>query len=402
MAVYVYTARDPGAAAVQGTISAASPREARDRLRAQGLAVREMAERQAAGARGRLERFLTRRQAAKVTPFLQELATLLAAGIPLVQALDTVARQHRAGRFQRAVMLLREHVAAGGGLAEAMGEQPELFDELAQSIVEVGERSGRLEDALHRLVQFRRRAAGLKNRLASALLYPALVLAVGAAVSVFLMTHVVPRLLNVLAETGGGLPLPTLVVKACSDFLLAWGWLLAVAALAIGVAARAALHTERGQRFAHGLQLRAPVVGELARKQGIGRMAEVMAALLQSGLPFVQAAAVTRRTLKNRILRDALEACERAVYAGRDIAGALERTGAFPPVVVQIFAVGQASGKLESMLESLASDYETQVEIAANRLTSVLEPLLLIFLALTVGLIAFATILPIVQAGKVL
>ena len=391
-----------GADVVRGTITADSPREARDRLRAQGLAVRDM--RQQASGRGEsaLRRYLARRQAGKVTAFLQELATLLAADIPIVQALDTITRQHRAGRFQRAIMLLREHVAAGGGLAEAMAEQPELFDELCRHIVEVGENAGTLEGALERLVAFRRRAAGLKNRVASAMIYPCIVLAIGVAVSLFLMTYVVPRLLTVLAESGRALPWPTMVVKGASDLLLQWGWLLVVGALATAGAIHAVLRTETGRRGWDRLQLRIPVFGELIRKQAIARMAEIIATLLRSGLTFVRALQIARRTITNRVLRDALETCEARVGAGRDIAHALERTGAFPPLVIQIFAVGQASGRLEEMLGNLAGDYETQVDISANRLTALLEPVMMILLAVTVGFIAFATILPILEAGDVL
>jgi type II secretory pathway component PulF len=152
----------------------------------------------------------------------------------------------------------------------------------------------------------------------------------------------------------------------------------------------------------HRSQLRLPLLGDLIRKQAIARMSMVMAVLLKSDLPFVRAVRIAQRTVNNRVLRDALVTCENAVVAGRDISVALEHTGAFPPLVIQVFAVGQASGRLEEMLEDLASDYDTQVEIATNRLTTLLEPLMMILLAIVVGFIAFATILPILEAGDVL
>jgi type II secretory pathway component PulF len=148
--------------------------------------------------------------------------------------------------------------------------------------------------------------------------------------------------------------------------------------------------------------LRIPLLGDLIRKQAIARMSMVMATLLRSDVMFVRAVRIAQRTVNNLVLRNALVECENAVYAGRDIAAALEHTRAFPPLVIQVFAVGQASGRLEEMLENLAADYDTQVDIASGRFTALLEPILMVLLAISVGFIAFATILPILEAGDVL
>lgn len=403
MAVYAYTATAAGSGAslVRGTIHADSPRQARDQLRAQGLSIREVNEQTATPRQRRLGRYLVRRQAGQVTGLLQEMATLLAAGIPLLEALDTITRQH-AGRFKQAIMLLRDHVAAGGSLAEAMSQQPMLFDDLCVNIAEVGENAGTLDAVLARLVDFRRRSATLKNRVVSALMYPLIVLSVGVVVSLFLMTYVVPNLLEVLLESGKPLPFATVVVKAISEALLHWWWAIAIGVLAMVGGLSTFLRTDFGRMQWHRLQLRIPLFGDLVRKQSIARMAMVMATLLDSGLVFVKAVQIAQRTVNNRVLREALVACEQAVYAGRDIAAALEKTQAFPPLVIQVFAVGQASGRLEEMLANLAADYDTQVDITAGRLTSLLEPIMMILLAIAVGFIAFATILPILEAGDVL
>jgi len=402
MAVYSYIAvGDMDAAQVRGTITADSPRQARDQLRAQGLRIRDVVEQQAGRQASHWSRYLLKRQSGQVTGLLQEMSTLLAAGIPLLEALDTITRQHT-GRFKQAILLVRDHVAAGGSLAEAMQQQPELFDSLCINIIEVGENAGTLDTSLQRLVTFRRKSATLKNRVTSAMIYPCIVLAVGVAVSIFLMTFVVPNLLNVLLDSGKELPLATVIVKGMSDVLLGWWWALLLGVAAAVFAVNAVLRSDRGGMAWHRAQLRIPLLGELIRKQSIARMSMVMATLLKSDLPFVRAVKIAQRTVRNRVLRDALIACEHAVYAGRDIADALERTDAFPPLVIQVFAVGQASGRLESMLEELATDYDTQVEIASSRLTALLEPIMMILLAITVGFIAFATIMPILEAGDVL
>ena len=403
MAVYAYIAAagGRGAAPVRGTITADSPRQARDQLRARGLSIREVTEQFPVRGKGAFGRYLAGRQAGKVTGFLQEMATLLGAGIPLTESLGTISRQHE-GRFQRSVMLLRDHVEAGGGLADGMSKQPALFDELCRNIVEVGENAGTLDVALGRLVGFRRRSAKLTNRVASALMYPCIVMTAGIGLSVFLMTYVMPNLLSVLKDSGKPLPMATLVVEAISGFLLNWGWALALGIVAGAVGLGAVLRTKRGRAAWHRMQLRIPLMGDLIRKQAIGRMCMVLAALLHSDLVFVKAVRIAQRTVRNIVLADALEACEQAVLAGRDISVALEKTRAFPPLVIQVFAVGQASGKLDVMLEDLAADYDTQVDISAGRLTTLLEPLMTILLAILVGFIAFATILPILEAGDVL
>jgi type II secretory pathway component PulF len=402
MAVYQYIAvAGGGSSPIRGIVTADSPRQARDQLRAQGLTIRDVVEQKPGRSQSIVGRYLISRQAGNVTGLLQEMATLLGAGIPLLEALDTISRQHT-GRFQQAILLLRDHVAAGGSLAEAMAQQPALFDPLCLNIVEVGENAGTLDVSLDRLVEYRRRVSGLKNRVSSALIYPAIVLSVAVVLCIFMMTFVMPQIIGVLQQSGQTLPFATVIVAAISDLLINWWWALLLG-VGLGVAGLSAvLRSERGGMAWHRLQLKIPIIGELIRKQAIARMAMVMATLLKSDVTFTKAVQIAQRTVSNRVLRSALVTCEQAVFAGRDIAAALERTEAFPPLVIQVFAVGQASGRLETMLEDLAEDYDAQVEITSARLTALLEPLMMIFLAITVGFIAFATILPILEAGDVL
>lgn len=402
MAVYAYIASTgAGLSPIRGTIAADSPRQARDQLRAQGLSIRDLSEKRAGKSKGFFAHYLASRQSSKIAGLFQEMTTLLSAGIPLLEALDTITRQHE-GRFKQSIMLLRDHVAAGGSLAEAMAQQPALFDQLCLSIIEVGENAGTLDESLARLVEFKRRSATLKNRVASAMIYPCIVMGVGLAISLFLMTYVVPKLLGVLEQSGKPLPFATEVVKGASDLLLGWWWALGLGAVLVCALFTAWVRSRRGRLVWHRLQLRVPLLGELIRKQGIARVAMVMATLLKSDVTFVRSVQIARKTVKNQILSDALDACEKAVVAGLDISDALEKTDAFPPLVIQVFAVGQASGRLETMLQNLAADYDTQVELTSNRLTALLEPLMMIVLAVVVGFIAFATIMPILEAGNVL
>lgn len=401
MPVFTYRAIDEGAAPVTGTIIADTPRAARDDLRARGLAVTDVqALESGPGASGRVTG-RARRGRHEATAFIRELATLLRAGIPLLQALDTLLKQHR-GRFKVVIQTQRDRIASGLSLADAFGEQPAWFDELAVSIVRVGESTGMLESALSQLAQFQEKAHRLRSRVATALVYPAAVSLIGVAVTLFLMTYVVPQLLTTLTESGRPLPGPTWVVKSASDLLLGWWWAILGGVLLTAALFKAVARTDRGRAALDRLVLILPLVGDLVRKENTSRMAVVMATLLRSGLVFDEAVRITRATLRNTVFRRAMDDYERAVIAGRDVAGPLESSGVFAPMVVQMLAVGQASGELEGMLEELAAGYDEEVQTAAQRLTALLEPALIIVLAVVVGFIAFATVLPILEVSNVL
>jgi type II secretory pathway component PulF len=414
MAVFSYKAIDGNDAPVRGTVVADTARQARDLLRGRGLEIEKVAQARRSGGEvkraglfqalgglpGRLP--LRRSDAGGVTTFIRELATLLSVGLPLLESMDTIIRQQR-GPFRTALQRLRDRVSSGVGLADAMAEDPGLFDNLCVTITRVGESAGTLDGVLEQLADFREKSARFRNRVANALLYPAIVLLTGIGVSLFLMTFVVPNLLEALTDSGKALPLPTRIVKAGSDLLIHRWWALLLGAGLVVALGTALVSTPRGRLGWHRLQLRIPVIGELIRKQSIGRVVMVLSTLLRSGVVFEQAIKIAQRTTGNLVIRAALVRCEQAVKAGGDISASLDGDDAvFPPTAVQVFAVGQQSGRLESMLERLARDYDRQVDTGAARLVAVLEPVMIVMLAVIVGTIAFATILPILEAGDVL
>ncbi len=404
MPVFTYKAIPHGAVstqAVTGTLTADSPRQARDTLRARGLTIQQVAAHSASTPFSlRRLRLPGRRHQTKTVIFIGELSTLLGAGIPLLDAIDTILKQHH-GPFHHTILQLRDRIAAGIGLADAMREQPGVFDELTITITEVGENSGTLDTVLAQLAGFKQRSQQFKGRVANALIYPCIVLLLGVAVSLFLMTFVLPNMLNALIEADRELPLITRLVKSCSDFLI-YRWWLIVAAVAVGGLGLIAISRSGHCRYQwHRVQLRLPAIGMLIRKQAIARVAMVIATLMRSGVEFVRAIQIAQRTTHNLALRQALRQCEAAVHAGQDIADGLEDTGAFPPTVLQIFSVGQQSGKLESMLDRLASDYDQQVALASQRLGAMLEPFLILIMVFMVGAILFATILPILETANV-
>lgn len=404
MAVFAYKATNQQGKRVNGTIVAETPRLARDTLRSQGLAIQKVSQRRqrtGSGLQPLLAKLTARKQQHKIITFIRELSTLLAVGTPLLESMDVIIRQHQ-GAFGSALLQIRERVASGSSLAQAMKHEPLLFDEMDISIVNVGENAGTLEVALERLGDFKERWQTLKGRITTALIYPCIVVFVGIVVGIFQMTYVVPNLLNALIEAGHELPWITHVVKAVSDLLIEKWWLLLLI-LVVGVTGlQAILQTTKGRQAWHRLQLRLPVLGELIRKQALVRIAVVMSTLLRSGVVFIQALQIAQQSTHNVILRDSLHQCEEAIFAGKDIAQSMEQAGSFPPLVIQIFAVGQQSGRLEEMLDRLANDYDKQVQTAANRLTAILEPVLIIVLAVFVFAIAAATVFPILEASNVL
>ena len=401
MPVFSYIARDGRQARVKGAISADSPRQARDLLRGRALVIEQLSPQRAAtgfGAAWLLRRRATRARLAEV---LRELATLLSVGVDLLDALQTLARQHR-GHMQTSLLLLCDRVSAGTGLAEAMSEQPYVFDELSVRMAEVGENAGNLDIVLEQLADFQERSLQMKDRILGALLYPAIVFATASGVSLFLMTVVVPTLLTNLIETGRALPWPTRVLKTASDFLIADGWLLLLGGAVLIAGIIALVSTRRGRHAWHRLLLRIPLIGSLTRRQEIARLASTIATLLRSGVVYLQAAEIAAKGCRNEVFREALLESGRAVASGQDIGQTLGRTKVFPPLVIHIFTVGQAAGQLEEMLDRLAVNYDRQVASLVNRLASVLEPILILILAVFVGFILFATLLPILEAGNVL
>jgi len=335
MAVFTYKALDENSALIQGTISADNPRTARDLLRNRGLLVESVVTQREATTSLWWPRRRRGRYGAKRVAMIRELSTLLSAGIPLLEALDSQAKQHT-GNFQTSLLLLRDRVAAGSMLADGMREQPEIYDPLSVHMVEVGENSGTLDKVLDQLANFSERYLQLKDRVTNALFYPVVVFLLSMGVGMFLMTVVVPMLLDNLLEAGKTIPWPTRVLKAMSDALRAHGLEMIAVAAVLVTGILLALRTETGRRFWHRLLLKLPVLGTMARKQEIARMALIVSTLLKSGIVLVHSLEIAGRATKNVILQEALAAGRSAIQTGQEIGHALESTQEFPPTVVQL------------------------------------------------------------------
>lgn len=401
MAVFSYRAIDERELPVQSSITADSARQARDLIRDKGLRIQTI--REESDRTSKFSAVLAWRigVSSKITPVIHDLSTLLTAGVVLSDALNVVALQAR-GKLKFALLQIADKIAAGGSLAEAAAEHPDYFDPLSVHMITVGENSGNLDRVLTQLADFKTRSNETKDRVLSALIYPAIVMTVGLCVALFLMTVVVPELLNNLIESGQALPWPTRVLQTMSHILLEHGLLFGMVGTAVVASMIALLRSKSGRLAWHRALLRVPVVGSMAIKQDIARVALIIATLMRSGIEYLRALEIAAQSSDNLVIRNALEESGRLVGDGADIGPSLEQTGVFPPMVIHILRVGQETGKLEDMLERLSKDYERQVETLAGRLASLLEPILIVGLAAFVGFILLATFLPILEAGNVL
>jgi len=402
MAVFHYTGVKSDSTVVRGTVSADTPRQARDQLRGEGVRVKKIGEANTTSTTKKASLSLPLRSfRVQWATAIHEMAMMLHAGIPILDALDTVADQNR-GPFRVAMLKVRDRVASGSSLAGALAEQPKLFDPASIHMVEVGENSGTLDAVLQQLAQFKRKQLTLRNSVTTALVYPLFLTCFGTAAAIFLMTSVLPPLLENLEETMEVLPWPTQIAKYLSNLLLDYGWLLAVLVTGILFSLISILRTDWGQRYWHQKLLKLPILGPMTVKQGVSRIAMIIATLSRSGIELTKAVELAERSTSNRVFKSALKRFGERIAAGEDVSDALAKDGAFPPLAVRVFSVGQESGKLDEMLFQLADDYDEQVATASARLTALLEPALILILAAAVGFLLLATILPILEAGNVM
>ena len=402
MAVFHYTGVKSDSSIVRGTVSADTPRQARDQLRGEGVRVKQIDEAGTTSTNMKVAFALPLRSFRfQWATAIHEMAMMLHAGIPILDALDTVADQNR-GPFRVAMLKVRDRVASGSSLAGALAEQPKLFDPASIHMVEVGENSGTLDSVLQQLAQFKRKQLTLRDSVTTALVYPLFLTCFGTAAAIFLMTSVLPPLLDNLEETVEVLPWPTQIARHLSNMLLDYGWLLGALVMGILFSLIWILRTEWGQRYWHQKLLKLPILGPMTVKQGVSRIAMIIATLSRSGIELTKAVELAERSTSNRVFKNALKQLGERIAAGEDVSDALAKDGAFPPLAVRVFSVGQESGKLDEMLFQLADDYDEQVATASARLTALLEPALILVLAAAVGFLLLATILPILEAGNVM
>jgi type IV pilus assembly protein PilC len=331
--------------------------------------------------------------------FTRQLAALVGAGMPLVRALDLLARQEKNLQWREVIASLVEVITSGGTLARGMTNHPRIFDRLYLGMVTAGESGGRLEVVLERLARHLENSGRIESRVRAAMTYPIVVMVVAAAIVTALMTFVVPRFEKIFLTMLKGAPLPRLTsgVLGASRFVQNhWWWLLGSAALAwAGV--RWMLKREACARAFDRLLLRLPMLGDLVLKTAVARFSRTLGTMLTSGVPMLQALHLARDSCGNRHLAESIDDVRRRVREGESVAQPLEASGVFPVVVAGMVEVGEETGTLPAMLHHIADMYDEEVEHGVTSLTSLIEPLMIVLMALVVGAIVIALFLPIVR-----
>jgi type IV pilus assembly protein PilC len=286
-------------------------------------------------------------------------------------------------------------VEAGSTLADALRRHPKTFDELYVNLVEVGEAGGILDTVLQRLSVYIEKAAALKRKVKSAMIYPLTIVGVAFIVIIFMLTFVIPTFAKMFTQMGADLPLPTLIVIRLSDFAARFWWLIIAAVIGIVVGIRAYYRTEGGRSLIDALVLKLPVFGTLVRKVAVARFTRTLGTLVSSGVPILEGLRITARTAGNRVVERAVLETRASVTAGKTLAEPLKASTVFPPMVVQMISVGEQTGALDAMLNKIADFYDDEVDTAVSALTALLEPLMIVFLGVVIGGLVIAMYLPI-------
>jgi general secretion pathway protein F len=413
MPMYAYKGLGSNGKAVSGVRDAESPKVLRQVLRKDGVIVLSFdlskggkAAKDQNAKKGGLSREVDLGgmfygvKKVEIAAFTRQLATLLRAGIPLSEALGALVEQITNLRFKTPISEVRSAVNEGSSLADSLAKHPKLFDELYVSMVRAGELAGNLDDVLGRLADFLEASQKLKSKVTGAMVYPAIMVVVGIGIMTLLMVKVIPNITDMFKQEGKTLPLNTRFLIWCSDIIAHYFLLIVIFWIAAIALFLHWIKSKDGKPKWHRFVLWMPVIGELARTINVGRFARTLGTMLQSGVPMLRALETAKQIVTNVLIQNAIEDAKKAVTEGESLAVTLKKSGQFPPTMIHMTAVGERAGQLEAMLERVAQTYESEVDTKLTRLTSLLEPLMLVLMGGAVAFIVFSILQPIMDLGQ--
>jgi type IV pilus assembly protein PilC len=334
--------------------------------------------------------------------FTRQFATMIDAGLPLVQCLDILSGQLDNMAFREVLVKVKTKVESGSTLADALGEHPKVFDTLYVQLVAAGEIGGILDTILNRLAQYIEKNEKLKNKVKSAMVYPSVVLVVAVGVTVVLLLFVTPTFEKMFKDFGGAMPVPTQIVIDLSKWLQHYIGYLVAFIIALVIAFRAWVTWPRGRVQWDSFVIRTPIFGPLVRKVAVARFTRTLGTMISSGVPILDALEVVAKTAGNAVVEKAIRYTREKIAEGKTIVQPLSETKVFPPMVVQMIGVGEATGAMDQMLSKIADFYDDEVDAAVAALTSLIEPVMMVFLGGVVGGFLIAMYLPIFSiAGAV-
>jgi len=332
--------------------------------------------------------------------FTRQFSTMIDSGLPLVQCLEILSKQTSREHFKKVIEQVTADVEAGSTLNEALAKHPKVFDGLFVNMVNAGEAGGILDVILSRLATYIEKIDSLKRKVKSALTYPAVVLTVAIGVTVFMLTAIIPTFAKLFSDFGAELPMPTKVVIAMSNFLRAAWWAMLLAIAGIFFALKRYYTTDGGKHVIDRQMLRVPALGDVLRKASVARFTRTLGTLVSSGVPILKGLEITAETAGNVILSDAIKETRNSIGQGETISGPLAKCDVFPPMVVQMIAVGEETGALDQMLNKIADFYDDEVDTAVATLTSVIEPVLIVIMGVIVGGMVIAMYMPMFEMVK--
>lgn len=390
MPVFEYKGKTLAGAAVQGELKAKAKEDVERVLRQNRIMVSSINKKAA-----ELQiRFGTGIKKVEISRFTRQFATMIGAGLPMVQCLEILTAQMENKELAKIVGQVREAVQGGATLSEAMARHPKVFDQLYTNMVEAGEVGGALDAILVRLAVYREKADQLIRKVKGAMIYPAVIVFVATAVTVGMLTFIVPTFAKMFGGLGADLPAPTQVVLQISHFLQANFLYLFLGTLAMGGGVAYWKRTPSGKLNYDRIMLRMPVLGNLVRKSSVARFTRTLGTLLASGVSILEALEITAKTAGNQVIANAINRSVMAIAEGDTITGPLKESGVFPPMVTQMIQVGEKTGGLDDMLNKISDFYDEEVDEAVSALTSVIEPIIIVIMGVVIGGILVAMYLP--------
>jgi general secretion pathway protein F len=399
MAFFKYRASDHAGKIIEGVMEAEAEHGVVLRLHEMGcvpLRIGAPGERAAVAAQGRAPLFPKRKiNQQQLLQFTQELGTLLAAGLPLDRSLSILGNLIEGDSFSKVMRTLLEAVRAGKSLAASMGEHPDVFPKIYINMVRAGESGGILEGVLRYLAEYLERSQALKEDLKSALIYPVILASAAGLSLIVLFIYVIPRFAVIFKDVGDAVPWITRVVIGLSDMLTQYGWMIAILLIAAFVGGLFYLRNPEAKAELDRFCLRIWVVGDLVRKFETARFSRTLSALLKGGVPLLEALGTVQGVMGNRLMARAISQVQVRVREGKGMAQPLGESGFFPPLALNMIAVGEETGKLEAMLAEVAGFYDQEVKRTTKRLTSLIEPVLILGMGLVIGVVVISMLLAI-------
>jgi general secretion pathway protein F len=405
MPVFEYKGIDKNGKDVKGVKEADSEKTLRQLLKKEGIFISKISKGKEEGGAGLSAEVDFQQMFEKINPtdiaiFTRQLATLIKAKIPLSDSLAACVDQVEKPKLRKIIAKLKTDVNEGSSFADSLEGYDDVFGPLFANMVRAGEASGMLEEVLLRLAEFTEGSVKLKQKISSAMMYPIIMVVVGSLILGGLFAYVVPQITQIFQDTGQELPTVTKIIIAISDTLRDWWWLMLIMAIFPYMSFQKWKKTPKGKLSWDRISLKIPIFGPLALMIDVSRFTKTLATLLSSGVPLLTALEITKNVLSNAELMNAVENTKIAVKEGAPLALPLKQSGKFPIMVVHMIAVGEKSGALEEMLKVVAESYEAQVENRISRLTTLLEPLMIVGMGFTIAVIVFAILLPILQMNN--